>query len=198
MILIGLTGGIGMGKTTVAGCWARRRVPVADTDAIARELVAPGNPALSEVVRVFGSDMLTGTGELDRARLASEVFTHPDKRRQLEAILHPRIREAWQKRVGVWRETGERLGVVVIPLLYETQAEGEFDRVVCAACQAATQRTRLRARGWGDAEIERRNAAQLPIEEKMARADHVIWTEGRLAATEAQAEILLTGWLPSA
>lgn len=194
MILIGLTGGIGMGKTTVAAYWARRHVPVADTDAIAREVVAPGSPAFAEVIRVFGPDILTPEGNLDRARLAARVFAHPDERRRLEAILHPRIREAWQARVGLWREAGESIAAVVIPLLYETRAEAEFDHVVCVACQAATQRTRLRARGWDDAEIARRNAAQLPIEEKMARADHVIWTEGTLAATEAQAEALLADW----
>jgi dephospho-CoA kinase len=101
-------------------------------------------------------------------------------RRKLEAILHPRIAALWRAQVERWRSEGKPLAVVVIPLLYETGAEAEFDAVICVACAPATQRQRRLGRGWTREEIEQRIAAQLPIARKMARADYVIWTEAGL------------------
>jgi dephospho-CoA kinase len=105
--------------------------------------------------------------------------------------LHPRIRSAWLGRIEVWRGEGRPLAVVVIPLLYETKAEGHFDKIICAACLPSTQQERLAARGWTPAEIARRTAAQWPVEQKMAQADHVLWTEGGLESLAAQVERLM-------
>ncbi|RME94182.1 MAG: dephospho-CoA kinase [Verrucomicrobia bacterium] len=191
MLLLGLTGGVGMGKSTVAEMFSRGGVRVVDTDALAREVVAPGSPGLARVVEAFGTECLTPAGTLNREWMAGLVFEDPGARRRLEGILHPLIRAAWQERVAQWRRAGCDLAMVVIPLLYETEADGEVDRVICVACRPDTQRERLRQRGWSDEEIARRNAAQLPAEEKMRRADVVIWTEGTLKTTAAQVERVL-------
>ena len=95
------------------------------------------------------------------------------------------------RQLVAWQLTGKPIGVVIIPLLYETQCEGEFDRVICAGCSAATQRTRLSERGWSDAQIDGRLAAQLPLKSKLERADFVVWTEGTMAVTEAQLDTVL-------
>lgn len=175
---LGLTGGVGMGKSTCAQLLQARGALVVDTDDLARCVVEPGQPALAEVQSVFGPDIVDAGGRLNRDALAQRVFADPDARTRLEAILHPRIRALWQAQLETWRVEGRPLAVVVIPLLFETQAETAFDRIVCVACSAATQRERLRARGWTDAQLQQRIAAQMAIEEKMLRSHHVIWTEG--------------------
>jgi dephospho-CoA kinase len=183
---IGFTGGIGMGKSTVAQVLASRAIHVVDTDEIARDLVEPGHPALDEIVRAFGNELLSGDGRLKRGELARRVFADVEARSQLEAILHPRIRERWQAQMENWRSQGCAVGVVVIPLLFETGAEKCFDRTACVACAAPTQRERLRQRGWDDDEIARRIAAQLPAGEKIRRADYVIWSEGGMDSLQDQ------------
>lgn len=179
-----------MGKSTVAGWLAADGMCVADTDVIARAVVTPGSPALSEIRLRLGREFILPDGNLDRSAMAARVFSDVAARRELEAILHPRIREVWQAQVANWQVAGVALAVIVIPLLYETGAEAELDRVVCVACSAPTQRVRLGARGWSDREIELRNAAQLPVGEKLRRANHVIWSEGDLTATRAQVQHL--------
>jgi dephospho-CoA kinase len=193
MILIGLTGGVGMGKTTAADWFAAQGVPVADTDRIARALVEPGQEALLEVVARFGSGILAADGSLNRERLAQVVFADPAARQALEAILHPRIRSAWIAQAAAWREEGRAVGVVVIPLLFETRAEVDCDRTLCVACTAATQSLRLDARGWTRDESQRRIAAQWAVADKMARADWVVWSEGSLSVLHEQLARLLRG-----
>ncbi len=180
MKVIGLTGGVGMGKSTCAQLLQWRGAAVVDTDELARQVVQPGQPALAEIREVFGPDLVGPAGRLKREELAQIVFAAATARKKLEAILHPRIRDLWQAQVETWRGEGKPLAVVVIPLLFETKAEAEFDTVICVGCSAATQGQRLLARGWTPAQIERRLTAQLPIEEKMARSHHVIWTEAGL------------------
>lgn len=178
MKLLGLTGGVGMGKSTAAGFLLELGVRVVDTDEIARQLVQPGRPALREIQSQFGSSVISPDGSLNRHQLAHLVFSDATALRRLEGILHPRIREEWQLQVGRWRRENCPVGVVIIPLLFETQAETCFDRIVCVACSAGSQRDRLNSRGWSDLQIRQRIAAQLPVEQKMARSQFVIWTEG--------------------
>jgi dephospho-CoA kinase len=185
MKVFGLTGGIGMGKSTAAEL-LRPRVAVVDTDDLAREVVEPGQPALAEVREWFGPEILAEDGRLRRAELARRVFADAAARQQLEAILHPRIRARWQAQIERWRAAGETVGVVVIPLLFETHAAAHFDATVCLACTAATQHERLRARGWTTEQIAQRIQAQWPLEKKMALADFVVWTEGPLAVLGEQ------------
>jgi dephospho-CoA kinase len=191
MKLCGLTGGVGMGKSTAAGFFLQLGVRIVDTDELAHELVQPGQPALMEIQREFGAGMLGADGCLKRDALATLVFSDADARRKLESILHPRIRERWQSQVETWRQEGCRVAMVVIPLLFETQAESSFDKVICVACSPAGQRERLRGRGWPEEQIQGRIAAQMPVEQKIARSHFVVWTEGSLASHRRQVEEVL-------
>ena len=186
MTVFGLTGGIGMGKSTAALLLTQRAIPVIDTDHLARDLVAPGQPALQEITATFGPAILSPDGHLDRPQLAARVFSDPAARQQLEAILHPRIRAAWTHQIDQWRADGHPTAVVVIPLLFETAAQSAFHATLCLACTPATQQRRLRQRNWTPEQIAARIAAQFPIEKKMALATHVIWTEGPLEIHAAQ------------
>ena len=180
MIRLGLTGGVGMGKSTASHFLYDLGFKVADTDDIARTLVEPGKPALEDIVKVFGKEVLQENGALNRGKTAELVFSDDSKRLKLEDILHPLIRETWEIRLNEWSAQNEKLGVVVIPLLYETECEKYFDKVVCIACSKDIQRQRLRQRGWSDLEIDQRIKAQLLIGEKMSRADYVVWTNGSI------------------
>ncbi len=194
MIRLGLTGGIGMGKSTAAELLAKRGAKISDSDVIARELVELGQPALQAIAEAFGNEVLGADGSLDRGRVAELVFGDDAARRTLEDILHPRIRATWLGNLDQWAGEGVVLGVAVIPLLYETGSEAAFDRIVCVACSPETQRERLRQRDWSDEEIDRRIAAQMSAEEKMKRADHVVWTDGPVSAHADQWDDLLARW----
>ena len=185
--ILGLTGGIGMGKSTAADRLRQRGVPVVDTDLIARAVVEPGQPALEAIALTFGKEMIGPEGRLRREELARRVFADADARHQLEAIMHPRIRAIWQAQVEAWRGK-QGFGVVVIPLLFETNAAAQFDATICVACSAATQRRRLEARGWSAGQIEQRIQAQWPIDKKISLADYVVWTEGSLEVCAEQLE----------
>jgi dephospho-CoA kinase len=186
MKVFGLTGGIGMGKSMADKLLREQGVPVVDTDLLARKIVEPGEPALAEIEQVFGRELLDGEGRLRRDRLAQRVFSDPTARKQLEAILHPRIRSLWQKQVENWRAEGQTRGVVVIPLLFETDAQGSFDATICIACSAGSQRERLQTRGWDRDQIEKRIGAQWPVEKKMERSNYVVWTEGSVGVHAEQ------------
>jgi dephospho-CoA kinase len=187
MKLCGLTGGVGMGKSTAAGFFSQLGARVVDTDEIARQLVSPGQPALAEIRDRFGATVIAPDGSLRRDLLAQIVFASITARQRLEAILHPRIREAWLSQAEAWRRENCPLALVVIPLLFETGAENQFDRIICAACSPAVQRERLAARGWSPEQIRQRIAAQLPVGQKIASSHFVLWTEGQLASHEQQA-----------
>ena len=191
MKVFGLTGGIGMGKAMAARFLRERGAQVVDTDELARQLVEPGQPALVEIQAVFDKSVVAPDGQLRRDTLAQIVFADPAARQKLEAILHPRIRECWLAQVETWCEEKHALAVVVIPLLFETKAESHFDKIVCIACSVANQRKRLLERGWTPDQIQQRIAAQWPIEQKIARADFVIWTDGALDVQAQQIERII-------
>lgn len=176
-----------MGKSTVARYLESSGEKVIDTDEVARALVAPGQPALEEIRAEFGDDVLQADGTLDRHRLAQIVFEGSEQRTRLEAILHPRIRAEWLTAAAAWEASGAKHGVVVIPLLFETNAEKQFGLTICVACSSYSQQKRLRDRGWDDQQTENRIRAQRPISEKMDRSDRVIWNESTVEICEAQA-----------
>jgi dephospho-CoA kinase len=192
MKVCGLTGGVGMGKSTAARLFREHGAQVVDTDELARQLVQPGRPALADIQAAFGKKVIGPAGELKRAELAQIIFADANARRELEAILHPRIREQWLAQIETWRGEDRPLAVVVIPLLFETRAESHFDKIICVACSAAAQRERLLARGWTPEQIQQRIAAQMPVEQKIARADFVVWTGGALDAHARQIERILS------
>jgi dephospho-CoA kinase len=181
-----------MGKSASAQLLRARGVPVVDTDDLARQVVEPGQPALAEVMAAFGPQFAAPDGHLRRDELARRVFSDPAARQRLEEILHPRIRALWRAQVETWRAEGRSLGVVVIPLLFETKAEADLDATICVACSAATQQQRLRARGWSTEQIQQRLQAQWPVETKIERADYLVWTEASLDTHAAQIERILS------
>ncbi len=187
-----------MGKSTSAQLLRDRGVLVVDTDDLARQVVEPGQPALAEVVAAFGPEILGSDGQLRRNELARRVFADPAARRQLEAILHPRIRMLWRAQVEAWHAEGHPLAVVVIPLLFETKAQAELDATICVACTPPTQEQRLLARGWSPKQIQQRNRAHWPIEQKIARADYLVWSEAGLDVHAAQLDRILRDFHASA
>ena len=191
MKLFGLTGGIGMGKSAAAHIFANRGVSVIDTDILARNVVESGQPALNEIRNAFGNAVISPEGSLRRDVLARVVFSDPAAREKLETITHPRIRDLWKEQTALWRSQKVPAACVVIPLLFETSAESEFDATICVACSVATQQKRLAERGWAAEQIAQRIAAQFPIDKKIAKANYVVWNEGGLDILEAQLGIVL-------
>jgi dephospho-CoA kinase len=191
MKVYGLTGGIGMGKSTSEKILRDRGVAAVDTDLIARQLVEPGEAALAEIQAAFGTDMVDAEGRLRRHELARLVFSDSLARKRLEGILHPRIRMIWQGQIQKWRAEGKQRAVVVIPLLFETRAEASFDEIICVSCTAGSQGRRLQARGWDRQQIEQRIQAQWPVEKKMALANYVVWTEGDMETHAAQLQRII-------
>jgi dephospho-CoA kinase len=188
---IALTGGIGTGKSYVTGRLREAGVPVVDADVLARSAVARGTPGLAAVVERFGAEVLTAEGNLNRPRLGQVVFGDDAARRDLEAIVHPFVRRGIAEFFeGLPPDTS--FAVADIPLLYETHQDRRFDVVVVVACAPAVQIERVMRRdALSRDDAERRLAAQLPIEEKVRRADYVIRTDGRFVETDAQIARLL-------
>ncbi|HEY8417012.1 MAG TPA: dephospho-CoA kinase [Limnochordales bacterium] len=186
-IVIGLTGGIASGKSTVAAMFAELGAAVVSADEIAREVVEPGEPALEEIRTVFGPEVLLPDGRLDRRRLGAIVFADPERRRRLEAILHPRIRARMRERIEAAAGAGRPV-VAEIPLLFESPpSRALVDVTVVVYVDREQQLARLVARdGLSPAEAEARLAAQLPLEEKARLADYVIDNRGGLEHTRAQ------------
>jgi dephospho-CoA kinase len=188
MLRVGLTGGIASGKSTVAELFAELGAGIVDTDVIAREVVAPGEPGLEAVVEAFGPAILTARGELDRAALRRIVFRDTERRRALEAILHPLIRA---RTVRAIERLDAPYALVVVPLLLEAGFDALVDRILVVDCPEAVQRERLRRRDAADASAtDAMLAAQLGREARLARADDVIDNGGSLAATRAQVATL--------
>lgn len=192
MRVVGLTGGIATGKSTFSEALRARGVPVVDADALARAAVAPGAPALAEIARTFGPGVLAADGSLDRRRMASVVFADPDARRRLEAITHPAVRRAMAEETARLVAAGHDLAFYDTPLLFEVGLDRTLDCVVVVWAPADVQRARLATRdGLGPAEADARLAAQLPVDEKAARADFVVENVGAVADLGPKADRLL-------
>jgi dephospho-CoA kinase len=188
LLRIGLTGGIGSGKTAASDHFARLGAEVIDTDLLSRELVEPGQPALKEIVDSFGAQVLTGDGHLDRARLGELVFGRPEARQQLEAILHPRIREAMLLRA---EQSQAPYVVFVIPLLFETGQQALVDRVLLIDVPEDLQRARVAERDQlDDARITRIMSAQTDRETRRSNADDIVCNDGDIASLHAEIEKL--------
>ena len=173
---VGLTGGIASGKSTVASLFAALGVPVIDTDLIAREVVAPGTPGLAAVVSAFGKEVLLPDGTLNRRRLRELAFATAGQREQLEAILHPRIRERMEE---LSTRSGGPYQILVIPLLVESGLETRVDRVLVVDCSEGVQRARLRVRdGESAAGADRLLTAQVDRATRLTRADDVLVNDG--------------------
>jgi dephospho-CoA kinase len=184
---VGLTGGIATGKSVVSGELERLGVPTIDADVVARDVVAPGTPALAAILARFGTGVLDEHQELDRRKLGSIVFAEDEARRDLERIVHPAVRAAIDAWLGSMDRAGHDIAVAVIPLLYETGRERDFDAIVITACGAGEQLRRVMARdSLTELQARQRIAAQLSTDEKVRRADYAIWTDGSYDNTRRQ------------
>jgi dephospho-CoA kinase len=190
---IGLTGGIASGKSTVADMFAELGAVIIDTDVIAREVVRPGQPALSEIRDAFGDEFIREDGTLDRAALRQLIFSDDTYRSQLEAIVHPRIR---QETVRQATEADGPYQLIVVPLLTESPLKQFVDRIVVVDCNEDTQIRRLLNRD-AESEAQARSifAAQAKREERLAIADDVIRNDDDLESTAAQVAALHDGYL---
>ena len=187
-LLIGLTGGIGSGKSTVAGLFQKLGGHVIDADQICRELVEPGQPAWKEVVQLFGEGILKEDQTLDRAQMAGIVFNDPEKKQALEAILHPRVFEAEQARYEQIRKNEPKALVFLdAALLIESGNYRKADRVLVVDCGRETRIQRTLAKGlWTREDIEQRLDSQMSLEEKKQFADMVIHNNSDLAHLSEQ------------
>jgi dephospho-CoA kinase len=190
--VFGLTGGLASGKSTVAARFRARGVPVIDADQLAREVVEPGSEGLARVVEAFGEGVLAPDGSLDRARLGELVFAAPEKRRALNAILHPRIGALSAQRITALDAAGEPLACYEAALLVENGLSDAFRPLVVVAVLPEVQVARAMARdGSTEDQARARVAAQLPLATKIAAADHVIDNAGSAAETERRADEVL-------
>jgi dephospho-CoA kinase len=196
--VVGLTGGIGTGKSTVSRLLAELGAEVIDSDAIVHELQAPGTPLLAAIEEAFGPEVIRPDGSLDRAAVASIVFRDEASRRRLNALVHPAVGRETARRLEAARARGARLVILDIPLLFETRLAGSASRanlgatavVVVYAPRELQVRRLVERNGYERAEAERRVEAQLPIEEKRERADYVIDNSGSLEETRRQVQAL--------
>jgi dephospho-CoA kinase len=190
MLLVGLTGGIGSGKSTVAHLLEERGAVVFDADVLARAAVEPGTPGHDAVVARFGADVLDPGGGLDREALASLVFADPAARRELEAIVHPEVRRLFAEACEAYRDT-DRVVVMSAPLLVETGMHTAFEVLVVVSAPVQTQVERLlRDRGMSEPEARARIAAQAPLEDKAAVADVILDNDGPPDELERQVDRL--------
>jgi dephospho-CoA kinase len=187
-LLVGLTGGIASGKSTVGRQLVELGCRLVDADVLAREVVAPGESAWRAIVETFGSDVTMPDGQLDRKRLGALVFADPARRKVLEAIIHPAIMARRQAILDAWAAEGfDGIVMLDIPLLIEVGAAAHVDRVVLVYAERDVQLERLMARdGFDRAEAEQRVTSQMPLVEKVRHAHYVIDSSGRREETAAQ------------
>jgi dephospho-CoA kinase len=198
MRVLGLTGGIGSGKSMVAQMFAQLGAVVIDADRLARAVVEPGEPALQEITATFGSDVLLPDGHLDRSKLAGVIFADPAERAKLDAITHPRIRARMDAEIKA-RRLGPGVLIVDVPLLYENDRTHTVERVIVVWVDPQTQLQRIRQRDGLSADAARqRIAAQMPLDAKRARADHVIDNSGGREDTRRQVEAIYHLYAPAA
>jgi len=198
MKVLGLTGGIGSGKSMVASMFAQLGADVIDADQLARDVVEPGQPALDEIATAFGRDILLPDGRLDRGKLARIIFADPVARAKLNGITHPRIRERMDAAIAA-RGSGPGVLIADIPLLYENERTGTVEAVIVVWVDPETQLRRLLERDrLTEDEARQRIAAQMPLDEKRAQADAVIDNSGSRENTQRQVEAIYRRYAPAA
>ncbi len=187
MLVVGLTGGIATGKSTVAAMFAARGAAVVDADRIAHALQEPGQHCHRQIVDAFGPEILDGAGRIDRRRLGARVFADASARQRLEAIMHPAIREACENEIRAAEVAGRKICIVDAALILETGRRDRFHKIVVVAAPEDVQVDRLvRSRGLTPAEARQRLSSQWTTAAKAALADFVIDNGGDLASTEDQ------------
>ena len=192
MKLVGLTGGIASGKTTVAKILEGLGAAIVDADVLSREVVEPGQAAWHDIVSTFGGEVLQADQTLDRQKLRAIIFNNPRARKQLEAIIHPRVRALAEQRIREHSEAGYTVVVYVVPLLFEGNLQDGLRPVILVACDIDVQRQRLVKRDQLDGTTAQKHIeAQMSLEQKRRLADYVIENNGSLADLERQVREVL-------
>jgi dephospho-CoA kinase len=190
--LVGLTGGIASGKSTVAAILRRLGAEIINADELAREVVEPGRKAWQVIVATFGSGILQEDQAIDRRKLREVIFNDPQARKKLEAIIHPRVRALAEEKIRAFEAAGSALVVYEVPLLFEALIHHWIRPVILVACDIETQKSRLKGRDrLSDAEAQRHIEAQMSLEEKRKLADYTIENNGTLAELEAQVKAIV-------
>jgi dephospho-CoA kinase len=198
MEVYGLTGGIGSGKSTVAAMLEEYGVPVVSADELSRMVVAPGSEGLADVVEAFGAEVLDERGELDRKKMGKIVFANAEKRRALEAILHPRIRERYEQVLDALEKAGHPVMVYEVPLLFEKKLhlQDEMKAVILVVSSADTRIARVKDRdALTTEEVLARMRTQMPEEEKRRLADYIVVNDGNLDDLRREVEYLISRYL---
>lgn len=194
-LIIGLTGSIASGKSTVSQMFADFNIPVIDADKLARVVVNPGEKAYEEVIRAFGQEVLQEDKTLDRKKLGAIIFADEEKRKKLNSIVHPAIREEMLQRKDAYLEAGEKCVVLDIPLLFESKLTHFADKTVVVYVDEEVQLKRLMERDeYTEEEAKQRIHAQIPVKEKAGLADRIINNNGSKQQSYDQLEKLLKGW----
>jgi dephospho-CoA kinase len=187
MISIAISGGIACGKSVVASQLSRRGIPVCEADEVGHQVLRRGGVVYDAVVEAFGSGIVSSaSGEIDRTVLAGIVFSDPDRLKRLNSATHPEILRRMHRWVA--EQSGGIAAAGVVPLLYEAGDEGQWDVVICVAAPEAEQLRRLESRGLTGSEARARIASQMPLREKMERADYVLYNGGSIGLLEEQTD----------
>lgn len=194
-MIIGLTGSIASGKSTVAKMLEEMNFPIVDADQVARVVVEPGKQALQEIIEQFGEDILLEDGQLNRQKLGSIIFHDPSKRTVLNNIMHPAIRKEMLAQRDYWVEQGAEVVVMDIPLLFESKLQHFVEKILVVSVKEDTQLTRLMERNQlSEEDAKARISSQLPLSVKEAGADAVIYNNDSVEKTQEQLRYILKEW----
>lgn len=194
-MIIGLTGSIASGKSTVSTMLKRKGFPIVDADEIARQVVELGSPVLQEISRVFGESVLQADGSLNRVELGEIIFNDEEMRQKLNGIIHPAIRQEMLKQKDEWLAGGANTVIMDIPLLFESKLQSFVDTIIVVSVTPEIQKERLIARNvLSEEEADRRIQSQLPVKEKEKAADAVLFNNGTVEETQKQLDSLLLKW----
>ncbi|WP_026560844.1 dephospho-CoA kinase [Metabacillus halosaccharovorans] len=195
-VVIGLTGGIASGKSTVSNMVKKLGITVVDADEISRDVVEIGKPAYNQIVDVFGADILQQDHTLDREKLGALIFSNQKRREQLNKIVHPEVRKEMLRQVEKEKKQGSRAVVLDIPLLFESKLTYMVDKTLLVYVDEQTQLERLMQRnGYAKAEAKLRIQSQLPLKDKRKLADEIIDNNGTIENTQTQVEVVLKKWI---
>ena len=181
---IGLTGGLGCGKSTALAFFQEAGAVTVDTDALVHDALRTDLALIAEIGESFGEDVVDAQGMIDRARLARKVFDNSEALALLESLVHPRIRSIWTRKLG----ENHPVLVVEVPLLFEKDLQENFSLTLCLSCDPEVQHKRLKAKGLSDLQIQQRKLRQLSLDEKMRRADIILYNNGSLEHLREQVE----------
>lgn len=194
-MIIGLTGSIASGKSTVAHMLAAYNLPIVDADVVARQVVEPGSETLVKIAEAFGQEVIAEDGSMDRAKVGSIIFHDESKREVLNAIIHPAIRAEMLRQRDEHLASGEKTVIMDIPLLFESKLQHFVDKILVVSVSEEVQLKRLMARnGFSEEEARARIATQISVAEKAAKADAVIENDGTVEETAEQLETQLRDW----